>query len=232
MTVLDLSIILIFTVCIFAGYRRGLILTLYSVCGWILALFLARQAYPYVNRFLLNSFIYDWIYGLVEAGLDLDTLIAEKSVAAQNALISELNLPTFITNLLQSGNNPVLFELFNAADIAEYIYSYLTVICINALSIIIAFIIISIALRAILRSLNIVTRLPVISTLNRAGGIIAGALQGLIIVWVLGLIITGLTAIGAAPWLSDTLGKSLFAHTFINTNILVDIIINLTNVRL
>ena len=229
MTVLDLSVILIFALCIYFGYRRGLVLSLYSVCGWVLSLFLAQLIYPYVNRFLQASFVYDLVYGLVEANLGLDELIAEKSVSVQNELINQLNLPSFITSILQSGNNPVLYELFEASNIAEYIYAYLTVIFINVLSIILCFIIMSIVLRAVLRSLNIVTHLPVIHTLNRLGGIVAGALQGLIIVWISVLVITGLIAVGSAPWLGETLEKSAVAYRFIDANFLIDIILNLTN---
>ena len=224
MTILDISVIIIFAFCIFIGYRRGLVLTLYSVCGWMLALFLARQVYPFVNKFLLNSFVYDWVYSLVESNLHLDELIAEKSITAQNSLMSTLNLPAFIIDVLQSGNNPVLYELFKASNIAEYIYAYLTVICINILSMILAFIIISLILRAILRSLRIVTRLPVIRTLNKIGGIAAGALQGLFICWIGALVITVLVTVGAAPWLGDILNNSVFANKFVNTNILTEII--------
>ena len=232
MTILDLSVILVFAFCIYLGYRRGLVLSLYSVCGWILALFLARQAYPYVNQFLLNSFVYDFIYRLVEANLGLDELIAEKSLVAQNALISGLALPAFIIDILQSGNNPVLHELLKAANISEYIYAYLTVICINILSMVLSFIIISMLLRAILRSLNIVTRLPVIHTLNRVGGIAAGALQGLLVVWISGLIVTGLVAMGAAPWLGEMLEQSTLAQRFVDANFLVDMILSLTSARI
>jgi len=232
LTILDLSVILVFAFCIYLGYRRGLVLSLYSVCGWILALFLARQAYPYVNQFLLNSFVYDFIYRLVEANLGLDELIAEKSLVAQNALISGLALPAFIIDILQSGNNPVLHELLKAANISEYIYAYLTVICINILSMVLSFIIISMLLRAILRSLNIVTRLPVIHTLNRVGGIAAGALQGLLVVWISGLIVTGLVAMGAAPWLGEMLEQSTLAQRFVDANFLVDMILSLTSARI
>jgi uncharacterized membrane protein required for colicin V production len=206
-------------------------LSLYSVCGWILSMFLAWRIYPYVNQFLLNSFVYDFVYGLVEANLGLDEMIAEKSASAQNALIEGLALPAFLIGILQSGNNPVLHELFKAANIAEYIYAYLTVIFINMLSIISAFIIISIILRALLRSLNIVTRLPIVNTLNRFGGIAAGAVQGLLVTWIAGLVITGLIAMGSAPWLGDALEGSLFAHKFVDVNFLINIVFNLTNIR-
>lgn len=231
MNILDLSVILIFASCIYMGYRRGLVLSLYSVCGWMLALFLARQIYPYVSQFLLNSFVYDFVYGLVEANLNLDALIAEKSISAQNTLISSLSLPGFIIGVLQSGNNPVLYELFKASNLAEYIYAYLTVICINMLSIILSFMLISIILRAVLRSFNVVTRLPVIHTLNRLGGIAAGALQGLLIVWIAGLIITGLIAVGTTPQFGEMLEKSTFAYRFVDANFLIDIILNLTTAR-
>jgi hypothetical protein len=195
----------------------------------MLALFIAWQVYPYVNQFLLNSFVYDFVYHSVEANLGLDEMVAERSADAQDALISSLPLPAFLISILQSGNNPVLYELFKATNLAEYIYAYLTVIFVNMLSVILGFIIISIIMRVILKSLHIVTRLPVIHTLNRFGGVAAGAVQGLFVVWIAGLIITGLIAMGIAPWLGESLESSAFAKRFVDANFLVDIITNLTN---
>ncbi|MCL2699913.1 MAG: CvpA family protein [Defluviitaleaceae bacterium] len=232
MNFLDISVLFIFACCIWLGYHRGLVLSLYSVCGWLLALVLARQAYPYVNQFLLNSFVYDLVYQLVEANLGLEEMIAERSQEAQNALISALGLPLVIVGLLQAGNNPVLYEAFKATNIAEYIHAYLTVLCINVLSLVLSFIIISLIMRVILQSLNIVTRLPVIKTLNRAGGAVAGAIQGLLVVWIFGLIITALIAMGSAPLLGEMLGSSTLAQRFVENNYLLDIVFRVVNVNM
>ena len=73
----------------------------------------------------------------------------------------------------------------------KHIYSnYLASVVINAIAFVITFIIILILLWVICNALNLISKLPILNHINKTDGMLAGLIQGFIIIWILFLIIT------------------------------------------
>ncbi len=75
-------------------------------------------------------------------------------------------------------------------NVEEYIAGFFANMILNVLSIIIIFVLACVILGVAGSLLDLVGRLPVISTLNRAGGLAVGLVMGLAVSWV-GLLVLG-----------------------------------------
>jgi len=177
-------------VCAYAGFRKGLVLTVYRFVSFVLALILAWWLYPVVARFLRNSFIFESLRGRIATAANIEGVfrdnIPDPSIPESirgNEIINSLPLPQSLRDMLYEGNTPDMFELFRVNTIEEYITGFFANIVINVISLVIVFLIVLLILHFVGRAIKIVDMIPVVNTFNSAGGLIAGVLIGALVVW-------------------------------------------------
>ena len=125
----------------------------------------------------------------VYEGLNLGTLLGEKAEQSQTALIDQMNMPDFLKSALLENNNSVIHSLFQTEKLQDYIASYFANICLNVISVVLAAVTLYIIMKLFLGALNIVSKLPVISTVNRMCGLAIGGAKGILIVWFAGIVL-------------------------------------------
>ena len=99
---------------------------------------------------------------------------------------------------------------------------------INALAFIVTFIVILIILWLVFAALNLISKLPVLNSMNKTAGFLAGAVQGLVIVWVLFIL---LTVFGGTTFGRDALqmiGENEALSFIYNNNLLLRYVIGIT----
>lgn len=173
--ILDIVIAAIVVLCILIGKRRGLFRTLAELVSYIVAYFctafLAGQ---------VSAAVAEWLRPMVEA--KFHELTAD---ITWNAVESGLeNLPAFMREeqLLEPVREAL--EGGMAVDMGPLIEQALQNLA-YMVSFIVIFIVVLVVLRIIIRTLDIFTKLPVIHELNALGGILAGAVKGLVLVFLL-----------------------------------------------
>ncbi len=187
---IDIGIVAILIFCVLNCFQKGFIRSLYGLSRQVLTIFLAWTMYPPVSRFLRElGFVYDSIYATVAKSLDLSSIVQTESLKAQNDFINGLSLPAPLLEKLVTNNNPVLYELFKASKLDEYIYAYITNICINVIAVVVSLVLVSIVLHFVLGFLDIVSKLPVINGLNKIGGILIGLIEAVLFIWIGSLVI-------------------------------------------
>ena len=219
-TTLDLAVLaflLLFAiVCAAKGFVRS---CLGFLPTWV-ALIGTYFLYPSAAKFLRTTFIFDRIQTGISEHLNIESLISEKTLETQNELIESLQLPDFLKTKLLENNNPVVYNLLDAGSIEEYIHGFLTNIAVNILSMLFVFAILFAVCWLILLTLNLITKLPVLSALNRVCGFAVGILQGVVWVWVAGIALTFCYySAWAAPLVamleSSTLTLWLYEHNWL-----------------
>jgi len=201
---LDFIIIATLLLCAFIGLRRGLVRTVYRFVSFILALFIANRLYPHVSNFLRNSFIYENIRERIATSANIEGTFREhvpnpdiNEALRGREIINSLPIPESIRNMLYEGNTPDMFELLRVDTVEEYVTGFFANIVVNVISLILVFILVLVILHFLGKALRIIDFIPVISTFNRVGGLIAGALIGAVIVWLGVSVVTMFFSIGA-----------------------------------
>ena len=184
MNLLDVILIAILVLFAFAGYKRGLIQTVFKLVSFFVAIVLSYLLYPYVSQTLRQTPVFAILKANIEDAMNLRGVVESHAAQTQTDLINSLSLPAVLRDALHLNNTPDVYELLNVRSIEDYISSFFSNITLNVMSMVLVFILVWLVMRLIGGALNIVSKLPVINLFNRAGGLVAGLAMGLLIVWV------------------------------------------------
>jgi len=191
MNALDIGMLVILGFFAIIGYRRGLVLTVYRFVSFFAALFLAVRLHPFVARVLRDSFVYDGIRGRIAESANIEAAFSEHipipglGVAIQERnKINTLPLPGSLREMLYNNNTPDVRDILRVGTLEDFVSGFLANIAVNAISLIIVFVLVLLILKLVGMVLHIVDKLPVISTANRFGGFAVGALLGAGVVWI------------------------------------------------
>ena len=219
----DLIVLVILAACMIGCFKRGLILSLFSLVSGVLSILMAWWMYPVVAKMLRGSEgFYNWLSNFISGALNLDGLITSHTADAQAQLIQGLHLPDFLVNGLLQNNNPVLYGVLNVDNVENYIVGYLANICINVLSFLLVIIIVMIVMRIVRGILSFINHIPLVGTLNRVGGLAVGLAEGAIAIWLLMLI--PLIFPAGAKAILDMVSSSALASWFYAHNMLTAIV--------
>jgi len=225
MNPLDITVAVILLIFGYLAYRKGLLLSLFGLVSMVLSLFLANLLYPMVGRFLRTVGVYDSLQASIAKSLGLQDLVKEQTLRAQTELINALPFPSFLQNAMLANNNPEVYKLLKVDSIEAYISGYIANMIVNILSLILVFVLVMILIKVLSGILDLVSRLPVIHSFNKLGGICVGLLQGTLLIWIL--------FIGATMFLSTNdknqfftlLDSSRLASFLYQKNVLLDMVL-------
>ena len=234
--VLTLSLLLIVLLCVWSGYKRGLILSVFSILAIIISVYganLLSTTYSYEVIDALRPFASGYVETEIvdkvvrpALGIDMTNLSVTDFLAANpgkeqqfSQLIFE-NMGIYETTAEQMSNEAVLYSQQFGWGIEDSAVEILCIRVAYAAGFILSFIMIIIVLTAIGNLPNLSFKIPGFDTLNDISGAILGIAQGfclcLFIAW--GLKFTGI--IISQEILSDTGLVSWFMSRTVLVNIL------------
>ncbi len=209
------------------GMKVGFIRTIFSLVSMILAVILTIWISPVMKDFLKsNDKFYDGLTYRIEKMLPFST---EKVVdQEQDSLIDEMKLPKSLKQSLKENNTLEKQKELAANSFQEYISRYLAGIIINALSFILTFFIISALLWVLCMALDIISKLPLIHSVNKTAGLLAGCVQGLFEVWLFFILLTVFQSMSFGQKIMEMIGESELLSFIYNNNILLRFITGAT----
>lgn len=191
------------------GHYRGFIRQCVSVGALVLTLIIVKLATPWMTEFIrdnpsIRANAAQMILGAAgwEAPLEAEIQLP----SAQRISIEQMNLPQSVKDILLENNNSEIYQLLGVDQFTEYVSTCLADMLINTISTILLFLVISIVIHILIRWLDLIARLPIISGLNHIAGAILGLAQGLLLLWIAGFI---LSLFSATP-----LGQQLEAQVY------------------
>lgn len=217
----------ILLISVIVGGARGFIKTFFAAFSVIIAIFLAVQTGPYLGKVLQRTPAYTFIEEKVEEKLDAK---AEKEADKVSRQIEEINnypLPESLKEALIENNNNQIYEVLGVSAFNEYVASYMACLVINALSFLIILVLALIILKIIEASLDIISKLPVLHGINVFGGIIFGAVHGIILLWILCIIITIFAWTNTGQWICSQINSNPLLSWFYNNNYLLSALSNM-----
>ena len=137
--------------------------------------------------------------GMPKACTFINTLIPEdvQMPAQQRQIIEEMRLPDTLKDLLIENNNSRIYEALGVTRFQEYIGSYIANTILNVVAYVMMLIVVYLLIKVLVSWLDIVTRLPILSGMNKIAGAILGGVQGLLFFWIAALL---LTAFATTAW--------------------------------
>lgn len=194
--IVDIIIIIILALSIFIGYKRGLIEIGIKLCAVVIALVLTLGLYRPISDIIINN-------------TNLDETI-EQAIIDKSQQVIGTNEEA---NLLQEGIN---YQL----DVVPNIARELALNIVRTIVMLILYIITKIALGFVTALANIVAKLPILNQFNELGGIIFGAIRGIVIVYVSLLIISFIGQVNPSNKIQLEVDKSLIGKQMYKYNVI------------
>ena len=193
--IIDLVIIVIILLSTYLAYKKGLISLAVQLIAIIISLAITLVLYKPVTNVVVNV-------------TNIDETIQDAILKKANTMISENNEKSDkIIETIQSNMLPETAEVI-AVNIIQGAF------------IIILYIVGRVILRFVSIIANIVSKIPIISQINKTGGIIYGLLRGIIIVYAILLIINLSGTINPQNPVYTDLEESYIGKTMATNNIL------------
>lgn len=193
--ILLIGVGLFFVIMIAIGLKRGMVKMAFSLVSVFVILILVNILTPSVKHALKTTAVYSEISksieGYVESHIaDATEDMTKTGVNAQKKIIGGLPLPKEVRKSLIQNNNQKSYDSMKVSSFGEYISEALSDMVLGAVTFILLFIVVSILIKILMNVLNLVAKLPIISTFNSAGGAIIGFAEAVIIIWIVCIIIT------------------------------------------
>lgn len=152
------------------AYRKGFVRAALNFLPMVAALAATRFLTPTVSELLRKTPFFDALTNTVGNGLHLENAIGDAAMQTQTDIIQSMHLPDFLKESLVENNNPVIYHLLDVESLQSYIAGFLANICINIISVLLVFVVVWLAVKFVLKALNLISKLPVLNFFNRACG--------------------------------------------------------------
>mgnify|MGYP001852549654 CR=1 FL=1 len=204
----DIIIIAILALSIFLGYRKGLVELGIKLVSVIIAIVLTLILYRPITNIIINT-------------TSLDENL-EQAILNQGQKIINPEEQKEETNQIQNPEQEIVSEVENHIqnEMLPEAARELSINIIRACVMLILYIVIKIALRFVTALANLVAKLPILNQFNKLGGIIYGAIRGLLIIYVLLLLISFFGQVNPQNKIHTEIQNSFITKEMYNKNII------------
>lgn len=141
--------------------------------------------------------------------------------------INNYPLPQSLKDALIENNNNQIYEALGVQQFNQYVASYMACLVLNSVSFLIVFIVAFTILKIIEAGLDLIAKLPVLHGMNVLGGILCGAVHGLIILWILCIAITVFAWTGPGQMISAQINENPLLSFLYDHNYLLSTLTNM-----
>lgn len=228
MNLLVLGILAFILLLVFRGYRKGFFKSAASAIGIVLAVLLTAVLYPGVNKLLCQYTVLD---DVIEQKIIEKFELPEEAKAATRSeeidTIENLNLPDNVKDWLIANCNGETFLESGVNNVCSYIAKSLTAMVMRGISYVITFLVLMLLLHILIMVLDVANYIPIVKSINKAGGAIFGAGQGILIVWIFMGIVTLLSTFSWAYQIMQMIDESPLLAWFYKKDIFLKIIVDI-----
>lgn len=217
----------------FIGWRVGFVKSVFSLISTIAVIIITILVSPIVTNMLeSNEKISGGIQTKLEQVIDLSGIAENLSAEEENdplAFIEGLQLPASIKETIKESLTTTMEEKKEEAanfvgdkldSLEAYICELLTNIILNALGFFITFILAAVGMAVLCFVLDLLSKLPVLHQINTVAGVAVGALEGLVILWIVFIVITMLGSTGFGQSCLTMINDSKILSFLYDSNIL------------
>lgn len=209
------------------GLMNGFIFSIFRLASFFVSVFISIKFYPKISEILLKTRLYTGIRDSIFKNLTTQQPVfmpqidsQAKNVVAETA-ISQIKLPGFMKSMILD-KIPSPSSLIDTYKLMDIVSDELTIAVIGILSLILLYMLVSLALFFIKFILKGVAKLPIFKQMDKFGGFAFGAIEGLLLVY---LVCAVLIVFSATPWFQPVLksiDSSIAANFFYKDNFIIN----------
>lgn len=228
MNLLVLGILAFILLLVFRGYRKGFFKSAASAIGIVLAVLLTAILYPGVNKLLCQYTVLDDV--IEQKIIEKFELPEETKMATRNEeidTIENLDLPDNVKGWLIANCNGETFLESGVDNVCSYIAKSLTAMVMRGISYVLTLLVLLLLLHILIMVLDVANYIPIVKSINKAGGAIFGAGQGILIVWIFMGIVTLLSTFSWAYQVIQMIDESPLLAWLYKKDIFLKIIVDI-----
>ncbi len=230
--VFDLILIGIITAAVLISKKRGFLKSSYTVLSLLISVVLIVTLQQPFTEYLTTSAlgqtvrekVSEQVIGTAEEDM---AAIEDKEDGEAAVKVGEMmGLPEFLMDFLDEKleKQTEAVEIMKN-DALAVLTDTVTEVILKIVSIILLFLAVRVGVFLLLRLLDILFKLPVLSSVNALLGMVVGALNGLLAVYILCAILTLLAPTESLSVIGDIVDKTLIVKYFYNNNLLIELFI-------
>ena len=227
MNVLTWIILLILAAFTLSGWSKGFVRVFAGMFFFLASTVLVYYATPYISDFIKEN---TPIYQAVEENCR-EMLKGgegqENSGLEQKKFIEGLGLPEALEKQLLGGSDYGSSVDRAVEGVSDYLAEYMAGLILNILTFVVTLAVVNLVLRMTVLTLDNLAKLPVLNSINKAFGMVLGAAQGLLVVWVAFLVITAFGNTDAGRKLLEMIHESPILDFLYNINIFLKIMLRM-----
>ena len=227
MNVLTWIILLILAAFTLSGWSKGFVRVFAGMFFFLASTVLVYYATPYISDFIKEN---TPIYQAVEENCR-EMLKGgegqENSGLEQKKFIEGLGLPEALEKQLLGGSDSGSSVDRAVEGVSDYLAEYMAGLILNILTFVVTLAVVNLVLRMTVLTLDNLAKLPVLNSINKAFGMVLGAAQGMLVVWVAFLVITAFGNTDAGRKLLEMIHESPILDFLYNINIFLKIMLRM-----
>lgn len=218
-------VLLVLVCCAIYGYTKGFLRIVFSLVAWVIVLVFVSWATPHVSQWIQEN---TTIYEKIEAACEESVRRAaqgkmEEGAAEQYGGAGELGLPESVMAQIVSGASgaadTVLAETGVYAGIAQSLAGFI----VQGIAFVTVLILSWILVHVISALLGIVSHIPILKGVNRFTGMLAGLMEGILIVWIAFYIVALCSTGETGRVIVSYINQSAFLKELYENNILLSL---------
>ena len=215
--VVDLIALLIIVVYALIGFFRGFSEFLFQVISLLITIGVVFFAYKPVANVVMDTQLDEKIYSVVYENL-ANTPIAEgEEINTENTNMSKGIVSTINGYIAEAKENA-------EQNVLEFVSNKIAIIVVYAITAIALFVVVQLVLFFIRIALDIMGSLPLLREGNQVLGLVIGVIKGILLVYLLLALASGLSPILSKFGIIDAIESSKVSSILYNNNIIIDII--------
>ncbi len=176
-----------------------------------------EQLESYRDQFI-QQYAARYLSGGQSSGGEIDNV-------TQNELIRSLPLPQVLRDQLLENNTSEGYRKLGVSTFLDYIVHFSATIILNAVSFIVAFLLVQVVLRIVIAALDVLSRAPVIGMVNRVAGLLLGLLQMLALLWIFFMAVSAASATETGLYLMSMVQESPVLSWLYDSNLFMRIVL-------
>ncbi len=226
-----LGVLLIILIFMIRGFRKGFLRVLYSLVAIILLIGLVGYATPHVSAYLKgHTKIYTNISQRWENRIqDSAEGVVDSTARGQQEAIEAagIQLPEVLEESIFGEGLDKIGETVESTGIYKQAGERMASVIVAVLAFLITLVLAILIVWLIGKVTDIVNKIPIIKGINRFFGIFAGAFQGFIVVWLLFLLLSIISATALGNLLISYIEECAFLKILYDHNVILEVLTRL-----
>lgn len=217
----DIAAIIIIVIFTIIGVKNGFLYSVFRLLSYLLSVIFAIKFYPVLSNMLKNTFLYTSIKEAVIKGIvrQQSANLTGMQGGSAESIVGGLKVPGFIKQSILE--NVLQKDIFGVQKILDAIGSEIAMLVLNILSVILIYLIIRFGLVFAKVIIKAVASLPVFRQLDKTGGFVLGAIEGVLVVYILCAVLILFSAFPKFESTIDSIEGSRFTSYFYQNNFIV-----------